>query len=96
MGKPPRPTAAACPSPISVSLDDSVAVAVLIPEREHRRHALAEAQHLGVGVDATSPKRLVRGVRIVGGEATSFACSFKGSSARRVTSRARSSSRSAR
>jgi hypothetical protein len=56
-------------APTSISLDDSVAVAVLIPEREHGRHALAEAQHLGVGVDATSPKLRVRGVRVVGREA---------------------------
>jgi hypothetical protein len=56
------------PSPTSVSLDDSVAVAVLIPEHEHGRHALAEAQHLGVRVDAASPKLLVRGVGIVGRE----------------------------
>lgn len=36
--KPPRPAAAARPRGLSVSLDDPVAVAVLIPEREHRRH----------------------------------------------------------
>jgi hypothetical protein len=56
--KPPRPNAAACPLADFSSLDDSVAVAVRIPERDHRRDALAQAEHLGVGVDATCPKSL--------------------------------------